>query len=226
MGKVYIVGIGPGSPKYLTDKAKETIEEADVVVAWDEGSSYELNTIKGLTQGKKLYLQNGENFVKVYEEVAKEYREKDTNIALIITGDPCISSGIKHLTRIFKEFDIEVVSGISSVQIAAALARIHLEESAVVSFHYRGEVELADKMRELLELFKLGRHIIALTGEVTPDEIAEYLVSKDVDGETQVLICENLTLKDEKIFKGTLNQVRNRKFSPLSVSVIINPEKQ
>jgi len=226
MGKVYIVGIGPGSPKYLTDKAKEAIKGADVVVAWDESSSYELKTIERLTEGKKLYLQNGENFVKVYEEVAQEYRGKDTNIALIITGDPCISSGIKHLTRIFKEFDIEVISGISSVQIAAALARISLEESAVISFHYHGEVELEEKMKELLELFKRGRHIIALTGEVTPNEIAEYLMSKGVDGKTQVLVCENLTLSDEKIFRGTLNQIRDKKFSPLSVSVIINPKKQ
>ncbi len=192
MGRAYIVGIGPGSPKYLTDKAREAIKEADVVVAWDECSSYELKTIEGLIEGKKLYLQNGENFVEVYEKVAQEYRGKNETIALIITGDPCISSGIQHLMRIYKDFDIEVISGISSVQIATAAARMSVEESAVISFHYHGEVELAERRQELLELLKLGRHIIMLTGEVTPNEIAGYLISKGINGETQVLVCENL----------------------------------
>jgi len=224
MGKVYIVGIGPGSPKCLTVMAIEAIKKSDVIVAWDETSSYDLKTIQGLIEGKKLYLQNGENFVKVYEEVAQEYKGKNANIALIITGDPCISSGIKHLTRIFKDYEIEVVSGISSVQIAAARAKIPIEDSAIISFHHYGDVE--ERKQELFDLYKHGRHIIMLTGEITPDEIAKYLISKGVDEKTQVLVCENLTLNEERIFKGTLSQIKDKSFSPLSVTVILNSQKQ
>lgn len=225
MGKAFIVGIGPGSPQYLTLKAQEAIEGSDVVVAWDASCSPELNVIEGLIGSKKLYLQDGENFIEVYEKVAQKYKDQDAQIALIITGDPCISSGIEHLERIFRDFEIEVVSGISSVQVAAALARIHLEESAIISFHYYGGVELEEKRQELLELYKLGRHIIMLTGEVTPSEIAKYLISKGVNGSTKVLVCENLTLKNEKIFRGTLEQIKDKMFNTLSVSVIFNPQE-
>ena len=33
--KAYIVGIGPGSPRYLTAEAERVIREAGIVVGWE-----------------------------------------------------------------------------------------------------------------------------------------------------------------------------------------------
>jgi cobalt-precorrin-7 (C5)-methyltransferase len=43
MGEVYAVGVGPGSPRYITDVVKEIILYSDIVV----GYKYTLKTING-----------------------------------------------------------------------------------------------------------------------------------------------------------------------------------
>jgi len=218
MGKVYVIGVGPGDPKYLTEKAKEAISEADVVVGWDVS----LQITKHLIKDKKVYLQTGENFVEVAENVAEEYRNTDGLIAYLTTGDPCVSSGIKRLREIFEGYDMEVVSGVSSIQVACGIARVSLEESVIVSFHHLGDVK--ERKMAMLNALEQGRNVVMLTGEVTPSEAAEFLIDSGVSENTQAVVCENLTLKDEKVTSGTLGDVRNMQFSQLSVMVVINPK--
>ena len=51
MGKVYAVGVGPGSPDYITENVKKIILESDVVV----GYKYTLNIISNFLQEKEVY---------------------------------------------------------------------------------------------------------------------------------------------------------------------------
>ena len=51
MGKVYAVGVGPGSPDYITENVKKIILESDVVI----GYKYTLNIISNFLQGKEVY---------------------------------------------------------------------------------------------------------------------------------------------------------------------------
>ena len=49
MNKVFAVGVGPGSPKYVTDIVKEAISQCDVVI----GYGYTIKTIEEYVKGKK-----------------------------------------------------------------------------------------------------------------------------------------------------------------------------
>ena len=49
MNKVFAVGVGPGSPKYVTDIVKDAISQCDVVI----GYGYTIKTIEDLSKGKK-----------------------------------------------------------------------------------------------------------------------------------------------------------------------------
>ena len=51
MGKVYAVGVGPGSPKYVTEIVKEILQNCDIVI----GYKYTLKTIEKLIEGKEIY---------------------------------------------------------------------------------------------------------------------------------------------------------------------------
>ena len=51
MGKVYAVGVGPGSPKYVTEIVKEIVQNCDVLI----GYKYTLKTIESLIEGKEIY---------------------------------------------------------------------------------------------------------------------------------------------------------------------------
>ena len=50
MNKVFAVGVGPGSPKYVTDIVKEAISQCDVVI----GYGYTIKTIEEYVKGKKI----------------------------------------------------------------------------------------------------------------------------------------------------------------------------
>jgi len=63
MGKVFAVGVGPGSPDYVTETVRKIIVGADVVVGYE----YTLKTIFNLVQDKKVHT------------ITMESQEKHTN---------------------------------------------------------------------------------------------------------------------------------------------------
>ena len=115
---IYIVGIGPGDREYLTLKAIKVVEDADLVV----GSRRALELFD-INEDKKIILTK--NLIDELKELLKNDDIKNKKIAILSTGDPCFSGLLKTLLKIgAKEDDIEVVSGISSIQIAAARLKI------------------------------------------------------------------------------------------------------
>lgn len=219
MGNVYLIGMGPGSPKYLTEIAKEKIKEADVIVGW------ELDLLPGssLIEDKEVYLQNADNYVDVAKKVAEKTKDTDKIVAVLRVGDPCISSGLGRLLEIFDGFDVEIVPGISSMQAATAIAGINIDESVIISFHDGGK--LVEKKGLMLDALKRDRHLIILAGpDLTVNEVAQHLIANGISEETSTVVCENLTLEDEGIFKGTLKDLSGKRFSWLSVMIVLRPE--
>jgi cobalt-precorrin-7 (C5)-methyltransferase len=215
--KVYIVGVGPGSPKYLTREAEEAIAEASVIVGWE----LDLLPAKHLIDGKKIYLQNVKNYVQVAETAAKEARKGNETVAVLRIGDPCISSGLDGLLKVFPDFEVRIVSGVSSIQLAAAAAQINIDESLLISFHDGGD-DLEKKCRLMLDGLSQNRHLIILTGpDLGPREAAIYLINNGISEINPAMVCENLALSDEKISRGTLQDMAARQFSWRSIMVVI-----
>jgi len=52
MGKVFAVGVGPGSPNYVTETVRKIVADADVVV----GYKYTLDVIADLIKDKKTHV--------------------------------------------------------------------------------------------------------------------------------------------------------------------------
>ena len=73
----------------------------------------------------------------------------------------------------------------------------------------------------MINSFHSHRQLIVLTGQVQkPDVTASFLINNGINEKTPTLVCENLTLEDEKVFQGTLRDVTTRQFTWLSVMVI------
>jgi len=87
------------------------------------------------------------------------------------------------------------------------------------TFHQHATEE---EKRELFESVR-SRRIVMLLPEsksFSPAEVAKFLISKGVSANTPAFVCENLTLKDERIVSTTLAGVSERSFSSLCVMVI------
>ena len=71
MGKVFAVGVGPGSQNYITEIVKKIIVDADVIV----GYQYTLNIIADLIHGKKVHVITMMDQEKTYQQIKKELED-------------------------------------------------------------------------------------------------------------------------------------------------------
>lgn len=213
-----IVGVGPGDPDFVTPRAIEAIQAAQIVVGWD----LDVLPVKAWLNGKQVFLQNVKNYRQVIHQVATLAHRLKKSVAVPRVGDPCISSGLKGLLSVFHGFDISIVPGISSVQMGAAIARINLDEATLFSFHDFGDQ--GQRTLGLREAFRQGRHLVVLASpDLTPDRMARFLLEQGVPGKTRAVVCSRLSLPKERILESTLAQVARRKFHWLTISVVVNP---
>jgi cobalt-precorrin-7 (C5)-methyltransferase len=216
--KAFIIGVGPGSREFLGDRARDRIVRARVILGWD----LDLLPASDLLADKDIYRQDVTNYRRIAQAVADKFRNSETAVAILRLGDPCISSGLTSLLELFQGYEIEVVPGISSVQMAASLARINIDESVIITFHESGDIE--ERKRFMLDAVGRGRHLLMLAGEeLRPGPAARYLVERGIDERLAVLICERLTLPDQKLTWTTLGQLCEQEPHWLSVIAVQSP---
>lgn len=212
-GTVYIVGVGPGAPAYLTKQAKEAIERSDVVA----GYQLSLGAVKGLIKNKQVLTQTVENRNEILEIVAREALGGKI-CSILRVGDPCYSSGIEELLDRFK--GAEIIPGISSVQVAAAKLGLVLEEVTILTFHtLSGDIKVTKS--RLLNCVRSGKMAVVLVeSRFMPKDVADFLIQNGIDPKLPVTIYENLTLEDERKFTGGLKDVLEKSFTYLSVMIV------
>ena len=216
MAKLNIVGVGPGSPDYVTPAARKTVQQAQVIVGAQRSLNLFTSDIKGETM--VLTAKNLNDALKYAVESIKEGK----NVALLSTGDPGFSGLLRTVLKsnLAKNVEINIVPGISSLQACAARLAISWDDAALFTFH-EGNVT-AEEKKVLVSAVKAGRDIMLLPDSraFAPKEIASFLIKAGLEKETQVFVCENLTLENEKVTSGSLEQVAEQTFGALSVMVI------
>ena len=220
MGVVYAVGLGPGSPKYLTEIVKKIILDSDVVI----GYKYTLNVISDLIQNKQVYEITMENQEETYQKINRELDGR--TLVIPFTGDVNFSESevVDRLIEIFG--DVEIIPGISSIQVAASKARVPIDKSKVITMHVTTSIE--EKKLELQKALIDGYSVILVPRpwpkdpekHFMPSEIAKYLKQNGFDtSEMKVHVFEALTTENEAGFEGMVEQLEGKEFSDLSVMV-------
>jgi precorrin-6y C5,15-methyltransferase (decarboxylating) CbiE subunit len=221
MAQVYAVGVGPGSSRYVTDIVKDTILNCDIVI----GYKYTLNTIDSLIKGKKVYEITMKDQEVSYQEVAKTLGNK--KLVVPFTGDVNFSESevVDRLIEIFG--DVEIIPGISAIQVAASKAKVPLDKSKVITMHVTTTIE--EKKLELQKALIDGFSVVLVPRpwpkvpekHFMQSEIAQYLRKNGFDTTSlRVHVFEFLTTDRETEFVGTVKDLEGREFSDLSVMVI------
>jgi len=215
----FLVGVGPGAAQLVTPEAREIISRSEIILGWD----MDLLPVRDCVAGKKVFLQDVSNYMQATRAAVREAKRSHKLLAVPRVGDPCLSSGLKGLIHALKDFEVKIHPGISSVQLAAAQARINLDESAIISFHDLGDPE--EKKRYLLDCFQKGRHLITLASpDLRPGPMATWLMKQGVPPETRVMVGSSLSLPEQAILRTQLSGLVRRQFPWLSVTVVINPQ--
>jgi precorrin-6y C5,15-methyltransferase (decarboxylating) CbiE subunit len=230
--KLFVVGVGPGSPKYLTDVAKEVIAKSHYIV----GYKYPLSTIEDIID--KSRQQVFQITMKTQESIYHDIytKMKDGEYCTVpFTGDVNFSESevIDRLLEIFGDDNVEVIPGISSIQVAAAKAHIPTDQAFIVTFHVTDEIE--QKKQEMLQAILQGRSVILLPRPWPRDrsrhfmqsEIAKFLRKSGIDTiKLKVWVFEHLTTEKETTFRGVMADLEGKEFSDLSVVAIDQIKRQ
>lgn len=210
MSKLYIIGIGPGAKEYLTYKAVKTVEDVDIVI----GSQRAINLFDNIN---KTIIFNVKNLHGNLEESVNLALNGKT-VALLSTGDPGFSGLLSPILEISKEKNfntnnIEVIPGISSLQLASAKSQIPWDKANIVTFHGRKNI------KDILRIIDNGKPTIALPSRKVKDMV-QYLIDNGVNPKRKVMVCERLSYPDEKIVKSTLKDISTSEFTYMCVMVI------
>src|SRR5215472_4412313 len=216
--RAVLVGVGPGAAALVTPEAREILGQAEIILGWD----MDLLPVRDCVVGKKVFLQDVRNYMQATRAAVREARRTRKLLAVPRVGDPCLSSGLKGLMRALAGFEVGIHPGISSVQLAAAHARINLDESSIISFHDLGDPE--EKKRYMLECFRSGRHLITLASpDLRPGPMAKWLIEQGVSPQTYALVGSAMSLPEQTIVRTQLGRLIGKEFPWLSVTVVINP---
>jgi len=230
---LFIVGVGPGSPQYLTCVAIDAIKKSKYIV----GYKYTLDTVESLIDKTRqevhhVTMQNQES---IYQDVY--HKMKDGEYCTVpFTGDANFSESevVDRLLEIFEDNTVEIIPGISSIQVASSKSKIPLDKSFVLSFHVSGDIE--KKKKELINAIMDKKSVILLPRPWPNDplnnfmqsDIVKFLKLNGIDTTTlKVWVFEYLTkYNKETIFRGKASDLEEMSFNPLSVMVIDQNERQ
>lgn len=173
---LYIVGMGPGHPDYLTQAAIDIIRQADCVIAFGR-----------IANTAEQFRPDVLRVTRVDEVQA--HLDPTRATALLASGDPCFYGIVDYLRRQGVTIDA-VIPGLSSFQYLMAKLQKSWRHAALLSLHGR------DASLEALKGCPLA---ILLTDRInTPHTISKRLQACDVRG-TLYVGC-NLSYPDEEIF--------------------------
>ncbi len=123
-GKLLVIGFGPGYEKHITERAKEAIQESDIIIGY---KTY-IELIKGLITGKQIISTGMTEEVSRAQEAVKQ-AELGKKVAVISSGDAGVygMAGLVYEVLIEKGWkrdtgvEVEVIPGISAINSCAAL---------------------------------------------------------------------------------------------------------
>ena len=137
LGKLFVVGVGPGNHDHMTFRAKQVISESDVIVGYE---TY-VSLVEDLIEGKEVYRYAMTQEVERANQ-AIGFAESGRTVSLVSSGDPGIYGMVGLIYEILAEkgwkrdagIYVECVPGVSSLNSCAALVGSPLmTDFAVVS---------------------------------------------------------------------------------------------
>lgn len=210
MGKVYLVGAGPGDPGLLTLKALSILERAEVVIH-DRLVSAEILALAssallvngGKRQGEQDIIQNRINCLMV------RYAAEGRTVVRLKCGDPMVfargAEEWEHLVR--HGIAVEVIPGISSALAVPSLVGIPptyrglAESFAVVTGHRQNLVSLDWSRYVNIDT------LLVLMGVENREYIADSLIRAGRPASQAVAFVEDGSTARERVVESTLGAV-------------------
>ena len=192
--KIIVVGIGPGDPAYLLPKAQKMIEKARILVGGRRA-------LADYSHSGARECVIGADIPGVLAFIRDALAEDD--VVVMVSGDPGYYSLLDALRRTFPVGQIEVVPGISSLQLAFARLALPWHNARLLSFHGREPLET--------ELVRTAGVVLGMLtdGRSNSQTIAARLLSCGWREGDIMYVCTRLSYADERVIETTLGAAQN-----------------
>ena len=220
MGKLYVIGIGPGGLDEMTLRAVKAIEESDIIV----GYTKYIEMVKDLIKDKEIFKTG----MRGEEERCREALElsKDKKVALISTGDSGIYGMAGLILEMRKDENVEIIPGITASSAAGSVLGAPL-------MHDNCNISLSDLMtpyediKKRVRLAAEGDFVISLYNPKSkgrPHYLREWVdIFKEFRGEeTPIAVVRNALREGESKEIFTLKDFNDEVVDMFSIVIIGN----
>lgn len=204
--RVTLAGIGPGSGEAMTGQVRRAIREADCLIG-----------ARRMLEAAAWAQKPGQEAVSPRDIVRCIQERPDCRrFAVLLSGDTGFFSGAKRLLPALADCQVEVLPGLSSLQVLCARLGTSYEDVTCLSLHGReGDVVPdAGRFRRLFVLVGGGTDASGLCGSLTRAGM----------GQVRVSVGERLGYPQERVTTGTAAELAGMDFDPLSAVLIENPQ--
>lgn len=204
MSKLYIIGVGPGSPELLTPQARTCIQELSFVVGLERVS-------KSFEQLEQVVC--AASLSDLVERTAQALSVGDAGV--LVSGSATFHSFGAYLKRKFPQHELCVIQGISSIEYLLAKAALFDADIAKRSLH-------GAELNPATLISDLKRHAYVaylLDPQHKPEVVATTLVEAGYP-ELKLVVGENLSYEDERIVRGPAQEIAAQHFGELCVVVV------
>jgi uroporphyrin-III C-methyltransferase len=227
MGKVFLVGAGPGDPELLTVKASRLLQQADVVLHDGLVSQEILELVRhdalridiGKRCGHKLLTQSEINSLLV------NYAGKTETVIRLKGGDPSVfgRAGEEIDALVEAGVPFEIVPGITTALAAAAAAKRSLTDrrfasSLVLVTAHRGSEE--DPV-EWDRLVTSGSTLAIYMPGTKYATLASDLIAAGLDQHTPCAVVSRAALPDQQILMTTIGKLGEHSALPAPAHVLV-----
>lgn len=207
MGIVYIIGLGPGESDYLLPIAKKKIEELTYVTGFQR-------MLKAVGREDGQPMRSVEDLLAYIEET-----EPKGDVGVLVSGDPLMYSLAKAIQKDerSKEWYIQMIPGISSLQMLGASFGLTMEEAELISIHGRAikRGTIAEKISSKRLLFFL------CSKEQGPSFLAEICLDYGLQ-DVHFYIGADLSYEHQLLEEGIPEEISGKQYPSLCVVAIEN----
>ena len=199
---INIIGLGPGEFDYITKMGEKLIYSSDILI----GGKRNLESIENFS-GEKIVL--GNNLKEILDFIKNNIHK---NISVIASGDPSIYGIGKYLSNNIEHENLNIVSGISSLQYIFSKIFVDMNDVYITSSH--------GKIPDFDYILSHKKVCMVTDSKIGPHEICREIQKRNLG--KIVVVGENLSYANERITIGKAKEILSLDKFDMNVVVILD----
>ncbi|MBV9121021.1 MAG: precorrin-4 C(11)-methyltransferase [Chloroflexi bacterium] len=207
---VHFVGAGPGDPQLLTLKARDLIEQAEVIIFAD--SLVSPDVCQFARASAEIHGSSALNLEETLDLMLRAVKD-GKRVVRLHSGDPALYGAINEQIAVLEREGIayEIVPGVSSAFAAAARLGVEMTvpnvSQTVIMTRRSGRASQVPDQENLASLAAHQASMAIFLSAAMMGKVVRDLLAAGYPPETPCSVVYKVSWPDEKVVRGTLSDI-------------------